>query len=106
MHDSFNPDVREGIRIAPWANNKCVHTVELDYIPGILALDVDAYREMWGGVALAVLLPQPRMDDLVVTARMDHLFRLVYRRSAHWPLDPPTLTKRAIRKFRKIVGLN
>lgn len=105
MHDSFNPDVREGIRTAGWADNPHVHAVELDYIPGILTLDAEAYREMWGGFALAVLLPEPRSGELRVTARMDRTYQIVYRRSAHRPLDPATLTKRVIRKCRKIVGL-
>lgn len=105
MHDSFNPDVREGIRTAPWSDSPHVHAVELDYITGIVPLDADAYREMWGGFALAILLPECRPGPLEVTARMDHLFRIVYRRSAHWPFDPPTLTKRVLRKCRKVVGL-
>jgi cephalosporin hydroxylase len=105
LHDSFNPHVREGIRTAPWSENPYVHAVELDYVPGVPVLDVDAYREMWGGFALAILLPEARPGTLETTARMDHLFRTVYRRSAHWPLDPPTLTKRVIRKCRKVVGL-
>ena len=105
MHDSFNPDVRNGIRTAPWAESPYVHAVELDYLPGVLALDADAHREMWGGFALAVLLPEPRAGALAVTARMEHVFRIVYRRSAHWPLDAPTLAKRVVRKCRRIAGL-
>ena len=82
-----------------------VHAVELDYLPGILTRDPEAYREMWGGFALAILLPEPRSGDLVVKARMEEQFRIVYRRSAHRLFDPPTLTKRVIRKCRKLIGL-
>ena len=105
MHDSFNPHVREGIRTAPWSENLYVHAVELDYLPGILTLDPDAYREMWGGFALAVFLPEPRSGPLTVTARMELLHRTVYRRSAHWFFDPVTLKKRVLRKCRRMVGL-
>lgn len=105
MHDSFNPDVRKGIRTAPWAESRHVHAVELDYVHGVLTLDPDAYREMWGGFALAILSPEPRSGTLTVTSRMEHLFRAIYRRSAHWPLDPPTLAKRVVRKCRRLAGL-
>lgn len=106
MHDSFNPSVREGIRTSPWADNPHVHAVELDYVPGVMVLDAEAYREMWGGFALAVLLPEPRAVGLKVTARMDRLYRIVYRSSAHRTLDPATLTRRVIRRCRKITGLS
>ncbi len=105
LHDSFNPAVREGIRTAPWAENAYVHAVELDYLPGVVTQDAEAYREMWGGFALALLLPEPRVGPLLVTARMDRLFQIVYPRSAHWPLDPATLARRVVRKCRKLVGL-
>src|SRR5262249_8278459 len=72
MHDSFNPNVRHGIRTAPWADNPFVHSVELDYVSGLLTLDRNAYREMWGGLALAVLLPTRRSSPLTVTARLEH----------------------------------
>jgi hypothetical protein len=105
MHDSFNPPVRQGIRTAPWSQSRYVHSVELDYVHGMLATGGEDDREMWGGLALAVLLPEPRPGPLAVTARMDRFFRLVYRRSVHWPLDPPTLTRRALRKCRRMLGL-
>ena len=87
------------------ADNPHVHSVELDYVSGTLARDAEAYREMWGGLALAVMLPEPLAGSLVVSARADELYRITYRRSAHWPLDPRSLTKRVIRKCRKIAGL-
>jgi hypothetical protein len=105
MHDSFNPFVRKGIRTAPWADSAYVHSVELDFVHGILVNGGEEDREMWGGLALAVLLPEPRSGPLTVAARMERLYRLVYRRSVHWPLDPPTLTRRVVRKCRRMLGL-
>jgi hypothetical protein len=105
MHDSFNPDVRQGIRAAPWAENPHVHVVELDYVGGVLTLDPEAYREMWGGFGLAVLLPEPRRGRLLVGARMEAMFRPIYRNSVHWFFDPPTLSRRIIRRARKLVGI-
>jgi hypothetical protein len=105
MHDSFNPDVRKGIRTAPWGESEYVHSVEIDYLAGVLTMGRDDYREMWGGLALAVLLPEPRSGPLVLSSRREAFFRLVYRRSAHWPYDPPTLAKRVVRKAKRMVGL-
>jgi hypothetical protein len=105
MHDSFNPDVREGIRTAPWGESSYVHSVELDYLAGVLTIGGQEHREMWGGLALAVLLPESRTGPIIVSARREPFFRLVYRRSAHWPYDPPTLAKRVVRKAKRMVGL-
>ncbi len=105
LHDSFNPDVREGIRSATWSKNLHVHSVELDFIPGVLHQGGDAHREMWGGFGLALLRPERRNGDLIISARKEALFRAVFRHSVHWFFDPPTLTKRAARKLRKLVGM-
>ena len=105
MHDSFNPDVREGIRTAPWLANPYVHAVELDFAPGVLTLDPSAYREMWGGLALAVLLPTPRTNGLDVTARHEKHFRQVFAGSAHRPFDLQSIRRRVLNKGRKLMGL-
>jgi cephalosporin hydroxylase len=106
LHDSFNPDVREGIRTAKWEDNPHVHAVELDFVGGLLTLDPDAYREMWGGFALAILLPKPREGRLTVTARLNHQFERLFGKSAHHPLDFKTVSNRVVRKCRKLIGLS
>ena len=103
MHDSFNPNVRHGIRDARWSESRFVHSVELDYIPGILASGGEENREMWGGFALAILLPEPRTSQLVVTARMQHMFTAIFRNSVHWFFDPKTLTKRCSNKMKTLI---
>ncbi len=105
MHDSFNPDVREGIRRARWEDNQYVHSVELDFIPGVLHQGGDAHREMWGGFGLAVLRAEKRTGKLEISARKEALYKAVLRHSVHWFFDPPTLTKRAVRKLGKLVGM-
>lgn len=105
MHDSFNPEVREGIVSARWAENQHVHSVEVDFIPGVLHQGGDAHREMWGGFGLAVLRPEKRNGSLTVSLRKDALYRAVLRHSVHWFFDPPTLTKRAVRKLGRLVGM-
>jgi cephalosporin hydroxylase len=104
FHDSFNPAVRHGIRTSPWNTSRHVHAVELDYMSGVLTMTADAYREMWGGLALAVLLPQLRSGRLLVSASKEQLFRIIYRRSAH-RIDLPTIVRRLSRKCCRLIGL-
>jgi len=101
MHDSYNPDVRRGIRTAHWSENPYVHSVELDFITtGAMHFEKELYRQMWGGFALAVLKPERRTAPLVVSANKDHLHRKAYWRSSH------TTPMRAVRKLVRMVGVN
>jgi len=70
MHDSGNAECRQGINSAEWASCPYVHHVELDFVPGQIIEHAirDDRGEVWGGLALAYLLPQPRTGDLVVNA--------------------------------------
>ena len=85
MHDSFNPEVRRGIRHAAWAANPHVHAVELDFVVGRLAGPdfPDAYLEMWNGLALAVLLPDQRIDKLAVHETDALMFKAALGRSVY-----------------------
>jgi hypothetical protein len=62
MHDSGNPDTRQGILAVDWARNPHVHVVDLDFVPGqIIEHSVAQDRaEIWGGMALAFFHPQKR----------------------------------------------
>ncbi len=70
MHDSGNPECRQGIKSAGWAACPHVHHVELDFVPGqIIEHAISNGRgEVWGGLALAYLNPEPRTGDLMVRA--------------------------------------
>ncbi|MBR0644700.1 class I SAM-dependent methyltransferase [Plastoroseomonas hellenica] len=68
MHDSGNPDTRQGILAADWTRNPHVHMVECDFVPGqIIEHSVTAERgEIWGGLALAYLDPILRPGPLTI----------------------------------------
>ena len=83
LHDSFNPACRSGIRAAAWDANPHVHAVELDFTPGVLHERPVVHREMWGGFALALLLPVKRSGPLAVTASNDLLYQSAFSRSIH-----------------------
>ena len=106
MHDSFNPDCREGIKTAAWSSSPYVQTVELDFVPGIYhqkPYDMAEARTMWGGFALALLSSENRKRPLAVTASQQELFEAVYAISSH--RDNARLVPRAIRFIRHVRAL-
>jgi len=62
MHDSGNSECRRGILAADWASNPHMHVLECDFVPGqIIEHSIkDGRGEIWGGLALAYFLPEPR----------------------------------------------
>ncbi len=80
LHDSFNPECRQGMLEANWAMSPYVHQVELDYVTGVFLARPDRYREMWGGLAIAQLYPSERQQPLVIQTESDLLFQTVRER--------------------------
>lgn len=108
MHDAFNPDCRSGILSANWQLRPHVHEVEIDYIPGVYhqqAYDTAAARTMCGGFACALLNPEPRHGDLVISQRQQHLFEAVFLQSTHAPKHPRALqrSKARMRSIAKVI---
>jgi len=68
MHDSFNPVVRRGLRAANWAGSPYVHRVELDLVAGGVNTHPNFRGQLWGGLAIAILAPEPRRGDLEISA--------------------------------------
>jgi hypothetical protein len=104
MHDTFNPDCRAGILSANWQLCLHVHEVEIDYIPGVYhqhAYDTAAARTMWGGFACALLMPEHRQGDLVISQRQQGLFEAVLLQSSHAP-QRRTLLQRAKSRARTL----
>jgi len=85
MHDSSNPECRRGIAEADWAGNKHVHAVELDFVTGTFNSNEDFLNQIWGGLALALLLPEARTRPLEIGASNEYHFKVMYRHSIHFP---------------------
>jgi hypothetical protein len=67
LHDSFNPECRRGMLETRWARSPYCHWVDLDFVPGrIIEHGGITDGEVWGGLALAYFLPQPRHGALAV----------------------------------------
>jgi len=77
MHDSFNPHCRLGLRQANWSTNRYVHAVELDFVSGIVH-SAPAYRdELWGGLALGILLPFEREGRFEITGSAERTHKAI-----------------------------
>jgi cephalosporin hydroxylase len=100
MHDSSNPECRRGIADADWAANPHVHAVELDFVAGSFSPDEDFHRQLWGGLALALLLPEPRPGALKISASLAQHFDRVYRQSIDYPSVANTVRYWARIKWR------
>jgi hypothetical protein len=85
MHDSFNPECRKGILTANWPSNPYVHMLELDYVVGRFASkeESDNYRTMWCGFALAIMLPEKRVGDILIHQNEFLMFQTAYWRSVY-----------------------
>ena len=84
FHDSFNPVCRSGIRTAPWADCPYVSRLDLDFVPGrMVEIAGDPFGgEMWGGLAVAVLTPEPQPHPFL-TATAEAAFQRTLPQSAH-----------------------
>lgn len=83
LHDSFNPDCREGMKAIDYKKYKHVHYVELDYISGTFEPDGQKH-EMWGGLAHIVLLKEIRTNELNIHQSQKKLFKITYFYSKHY----------------------
>lgn len=85
MHDSTNPDCRAGIASAPWGDNPHVHMVDLDFVNGAISEDPRFENMLWGGLDIALLLPEPRHHALTIAASGARTYAALFRASRHNP---------------------
>ena len=112
MHDSFNPECRRAMQRAAWGSNPHLHSVELDFVTGRLVGQEDEgfYRQMWNGLALAIMLPEQRRGRVEVHANDATMFEACYQRSIYadakrsHPLHSGNL--RRLRRWASEVGQN
>lgn len=110
FHDSFNPECRSGILTADWHGCPYVHYVEIDFIPGVFhfeAFDTAPARSMYGGLALALMLPEKRNFDLQIHESQRGLFEAVFKNSCHLKSNENLIvrTKKILRRTARILKL-
>lgn len=107
MHDSFNPNVRAGIKSIPWNEYPNVHDVELDLTTGIWfreAHDTATPGQMWGGLACVTLLPSARQAPLLVHEANGPLFQAIAPLSSHAISPIARSFKRIRRRIAHFMG--
>jgi hypothetical protein len=94
MHDSFNSECRLGLRDADWAGCPHVHAVELDFVAGAVQPSPSSRGELWGGLALGILKPEPRQGRFEITGKSELTFQITHEaelRRQRWPLHRKVL---------------
>ena len=105
MHDSFNPYCRAGMIAADWANCPYVHSVEIDFVPGVFfadSYDTAEAGSMWTGFGCAVLTPAQRTTELKVQQSHRAVFNAVKDVSIY-RLPPPSRASQLASYLRSCV---
>jgi hypothetical protein len=103
MHDSFNPECRRGLLMAQWARNPHVRAVEIDFVTGTVNPSPAFRGQLWGGLALAILLPEPRATRFEVTARAQITYKRSYRRSMRTIVSSLLTYQRSYRRSMRTI---
>jgi len=103
MHDSFNPDCRQGMLDADYTKNPFVDTVDIDFIQGIYSPSESTRAEMWGGFGMIYLKPDARPQTPLIKRSSQYSYERLYHLSTHYHFKARTLTARLrALMFRKI----
>jgi hypothetical protein len=78
MHDSFNSECRLGLRAAKWEECSYVHAVELDFVAGSVNPSPTFQGQLWGGLALGILKPEPRRGHFEITGKSERTFQIAH----------------------------
>src|SRR5262249_37847793 len=90
LHDSFNPGCRQGMLAAGWKDCPYVHYFNVDFVGGIFFPEKGNTRpSMWGGLGLAVMLPEKRKGELKILQPYSGTFECVYPHSCHYTPSQP-----------------
>jgi glycosyltransferase involved in cell wall biosynthesis len=83
LHDSFNPECRRGMLEANWQRSPFCHWVDIDFVPGrVVEYPGPFHGELWGGLAAAYFLPEPRTGELQVGRTAEQMFRMLNEQRA------------------------
>ena len=77
MHNSFLPQVRRALLNVNWQQSPHVHYVDIDYVQGAYVPMEYGACKLIGGLAVALLKPEPRTEALDVYRSYDHAFNML-----------------------------
>jgi hypothetical protein len=82
-HDSSNPSVRRGIASVEWGSFPHVHTVNFDFVPGLLFDRQDIKGQIWGGLAAILLMPEVRSGAVNFNASFQYSLSAMNQKSIY-----------------------
>jgi hypothetical protein len=82
-HDSANPAVRAGMISVPWQECPYVHSINLDFVPGMLYDRADIKGQIWGGLAAILMLPEKRIGAIEMVATFEPSRQALLERSVY-----------------------
>jgi hypothetical protein len=94
MHDSFNPECRQGMIEADYQKNSSVEFVDIDFVQGIYSPTALTSGEMWGGFGMIYFKPGVKTKALSVGQSNLHSYSKIYRLSKHFHFKASTLSAR------------
>lgn len=103
MHDSFNPECRRGLRESDWAGSPYVHAVELDFVGGTVNPSPAFAGQLWGGMALGILRPEPRQGRFEVIGRAERTYQDAFKVEWRPPSRRP-LHRRIVSRLRRMAS--
>lgn len=77
MHNSFLPQVRRAMLNVNWGQSAHVHYVDIDYVQGAYVPMEYGACKLIGGLAVALLKPEPRTEALEIYRSYDHAFNML-----------------------------
>ncbi len=97
FHDSFNPVCRKGIVDADWENCPYIHGVDIDFLPGYVFAEDNAYERkgLWFGWSMAIMKPEARSGKLQVQQSLEPTYKAMFKASRN-----NTLTYRIMSLFK------
>lgn len=94
MHDSFNPECRQGMLEAAYGLNKNIQFIDIDFIQGIYSPSSDAKGEMWGGFGLIYFNPELVADDFEIKQSTAYAYDSLFNLSKHKHFKPTSFSEK------------
>jgi len=94
MHDSFNPDCRNGMLEIEYVQSPFVEYVDIDFVQGVYSATTNTRGEMWGGFGLICLNQSPKRKMPLVKQSNQYSYDRMYHLSRHFHLKQKNLLPR------------
>ncbi|MEO6328707.1 MAG: class I SAM-dependent methyltransferase [Ginsengibacter sp.] len=83
MHDSFNPNCRQGMLMANYFENNNIHFVDIDFLHGTYSVSESVKGQMWGGFGLIIMKPEINKHTLEIKQSSKYSFDQTLTVSRH-----------------------